>query len=87
MRQRSSKRGSQAGWADVYKPLPQQVKPSAPAMIPRAFSEAAEPDVLDSANDALNRIERDVRQVLGAGGEYALRNRLDRLLATHAVNL
>lgn len=82
MRQRGTKRVSQAGWADVYKPLPQPVKPSAPATIPRAFSEAAEPDLLDAANDALSRIERDVRQVLGAGGEYVLRHRLERLLAT-----
>ncbi|MBL8565892.1 MAG: hypothetical protein JNM89_09260 [Hyphomicrobiaceae bacterium] len=54
---------------------------SAPLPVPpsaRPFCEAPERE--DPANDALDRIEEGVRQVLAAGGEFALRQRLARLL-------
>lgn len=53
--------------------------PSAPSA--RPFCEQPERD--NHANDALDRIEEGVRQVLAAGGEFALRQRLARLLPSH----
>lgn len=55
---------------------PAQPSPAAPSA--RPFCEAFERE--DPANDALDRIEDCVRQVLAAGGEFALRQRLARLL-------
>lgn len=55
---------------------PIQSTPAAPRA--RPFCEAPERE--DPANDALDRIEESVRQVLAAGGEFALRQRLARLL-------
>ncbi len=47
---------------------------------PRALHEPVEPDHMSAANDALDMIERCVRTVLDAGGEFALRRRLEKLL-------
>lgn len=51
---------------------------SPPMPSARPFCEQPESD--NPANDALDRIEEGVRQVLAAGGEFALRQRLARLL-------
>lgn len=48
--------------------------------LPLFRHEPSEPASLDAANDALDRIERDVAAVIEAGGEMALRARLSRLL-------
>lgn len=54
-----------------HKPAP--TPPSA-----RPFCEATERE--NPANDALDRIEECMRQIIDAGGEFALRQRVARLL-------
>ena len=46
----------------------------------RAVSEPAESEHMTRVNEALEVIERCARTVIDAGGEYALRQRLGRLM-------
>lgn len=61
-----------------HNPINVPAQPTNEAPSARPFCEASERE--DPANDALDRIEEGVRQVLAAGGEFALRQRLARLL-------
>jgi hypothetical protein len=53
----------------------------APGVSLRAlFHEPQENDRLSAANEALERLDECIRTVLDAGGEFALRQRLQRIL-------
>ena len=53
----------------------------------RAYHEPEESPHLVDANAALDLIERHVQVVLNAGGEHALRERLNRILAPRSPSL
>lgn len=48
----------------------------------RWVGERDDPNHVEDANTRLDRIETDIRAVIDAGGEFALRNRLARVLPT-----
>ena len=74
-RKKSSVRATIAAPLARSMPTPRKITPPV-----RSFAEPVEPDHIDRANQALDRIEAEARVVIAAGGTAALRQRLARLL-------